>query len=128
MVDRYLLTQCGDLAAVTLAGWFIDLGKPGSAIAILTDLRNLRRDTGDSTTKAAAMRAVAYAQLHRQSAAAEQIEAIRLGGALDERWEKRLDHIAAYVSVGQPRLAEDQQPAVGSSAATGSLSLIRSSA
>ncbi|MCH8879076.1 MAG: hypothetical protein IID34_04250 [Planctomycetes bacterium] len=127
VVDRYLLTQSGDLAAVTLAGWFIDLGKPGSAIATLTDLRNLRRDTGDSATKAAAMMAVAYAQLRRPSAAAKQIEKIRLGGDLDETWENRLDHIAAYVADSQPRLHAGHQSAAaegwpvsfGSNARTG---------
>ncbi len=41
LVDRFLLTTCGDLAANVLAGWWLDEGRAAAAVTLLRDLHDI---------------------------------------------------------------------------------------
>ncbi len=108
-VDRYLLTKSGDTAAITLAGWFIDLNKPGAAITILTDLRSLLPDDPELETTISAMLAVAYAQLQRGEEARAHLETLRKDHRLGKKWQERSDQIESFLAGQVPTAEADQR-------------------
>ena len=102
VVDRYLFTRSGRGAATTLAGWYIDLGKPGPAITILTDLQALLPEDAESTPTSSAMLAVAYAQLNRGADAHHQLEVLNAIPGLSAEWRERGSEIGAYLQSRMP--------------------------
>ncbi len=93
LVGHYLLTEAGIEASLTLAGWSVDLGKPGLAIALLTDLRRLLPDHPANRGRIPLMLSLAYAQMQRLEDARRELEQLGGGAAADS--------IAEYLSAAR---------------------------
>jgi len=81
VVDRYLLTSCGDNAADLLASWMLDAGRPAEALALFDRIELLRPDADVSSESIAARRVVAHAMLGQPRAAETALR--QASGALD---------------------------------------------
>ena len=63
VVDRYLLSDCGDNAADLLASWMLDAGRPAEALALFDQIDLLCPDSDVPPESTTARRAVTYAML-----------------------------------------------------------------
>jgi len=69
VTDRLLLTRHGDEAADLLASWLLDAGRYGEVVSILTDLRELVRDSDVPEARVVAKLGAAQAALGQRRSA-----------------------------------------------------------
>ncbi len=94
MADRFLLTQYGDDACELASAWALDEGRPGEALAMLRDLRELVPDSDIPAEHTAAQFAAAYALLgdgEQASLVIEEYESAE-GGRKAPGWLRDLAH------------------------------------
>lgn len=123
IVDRYLLTRYGDDAAVTLAGWWLDEGRPASALAVLTDLKAVYTDSDIPSSVIDAKLAVATALSGQQAAAQKAAEAWNLSSvssaALREHLTSLREALGKLSPFDAPELHDDWPIAMGTPARAG---------
>ncbi len=96
VVTRYLLTAYGDDATDLLASRALDAGRPGEAVALLTDLRELVSEHDTPQLLITTKLAVAFAMLGRQDLSASTLEAGR--SRVDENAKIEMDQWTASVT------------------------------
>jgi len=77
IVSRYLLTQYGDDASELLASWALDEGRPGEALALITDVFELVPDRDIADEVLVGKLAAAYAMLGQSDQSSVVVAAYR---------------------------------------------------
>lgn len=92
VAERYLLTTVGDDASEVLASWELDLGRPGRALALLIDVREIVPDSDVPRELIDAKLVAAYALLGQAEQAAGVLKSAQDGK--NPTWFAALSNIA----------------------------------
>ena len=93
VVNRYLLTDCGDDATDLLASWALDAGRFTEALTVLTELRDLAGDGDVPDALITAKITAAYALLGRLAEAESVMNGFAVGkGENATAWDEEVVH------------------------------------
>lgn len=85
LVERFLLTSFGDDASDLLASWELDIGRPGRALALLIDLRELVPDSDVPVELVNAKLVAAYSLLGQTEQAKDVLQPALVEGVTARR-------------------------------------------